>query len=260
MGYTKNRPGSGVARRRSNRLRTLGSPDDLIGRVASLAVSGEGANLAEYLYMGVASRVQTYYPTPDARMRLFGSAGSGDPYTSLDRFGRLTEVLWEDASASARSTKFDYGYDRASNRTWRENLVLTSGEDEHYGYDGLYQVSGRQRGDLDAGKTGMAGTPEREEEFAYDPSNGCPARPGRDLRALTSAFLRMGLPLARRGSGRTTRRESTGRRRSTSPRPNRLNETTRISGSGALVAIDPVSQMTTRPPERLPATGRRRSP
>ena len=191
MGYTKNSPGSGVARRRSNRLRTLGSPDDLIGRVASLAVSGEGANLAEYLYMGVASRVQTYYPTPDARMRLFGSAGSGDPYTSLDRFGRLTEVLCEDASASAALDKFAYGYDRASNRTWRENLVLTSGEDEHYGYDGLYQVSGRQRGDLDAGKTGMAGTPEREEEFAYDPSGNCPARPGRDLRA-RSALLRMG--------------------------------------------------------------------
>ena len=72
-------------------------------------MSGEGADLAEYLYMGVASRVQTYYPTPDARMRLFGSAGSGDPYTSLDRFGRLTEVLWEDASASAALDEFAQG-------------------------------------------------------------------------------------------------------------------------------------------------------
>ncbi|MEZ5303488.1 MAG: hypothetical protein R3F11_23025 [Verrucomicrobiales bacterium] len=78
---------------------------------------GEGADLAEYLYMGVASRVQTYYPTPDARMRLFGSAGSGDPYTSLDRFGRLTSAVGGHLRLARRSRQVAYGYDRASNRT-----------------------------------------------------------------------------------------------------------------------------------------------
>ena len=44
-------------------------------------------------------------------------------------FGRVVDQLWYDYGASANRDQFTYGYDRASNRLYRENTG-TSGLDE----------------------------------------------------------------------------------------------------------------------------------
>ncbi|MCB1245506.1 MAG: hypothetical protein KDN04_22530, partial [Verrucomicrobiae bacterium] len=66
---------------------------------------------------------------------------------------------------------YQWGYDRASHRTWRRNLAATSGgQDEAYTYDGLHQVTGDQRGTLNLNQTGIGAVPATTEAFAYDPT------------------------------------------------------------------------------------------
>lgn len=92
----------------------------------------------------------------------------GDQYTGLDRFGRLMDSRWIN-SAGMDVDRFGFGYNRASNRLWRKNLVAGSAQDEFYGYDALYQLRQLERGTLNTPKTGIAGTPAWEEDFTYDP-------------------------------------------------------------------------------------------
>jgi RHS repeat-associated protein len=118
------------------------------------------------------------YPQPNVINRLFsaGTTGdAGDIFTSLDRFGRLEEVRWDQGSTILERVL--YGYDRVGNRTWRDVLTPAAGTttpvtgwDEKYTYDGLYQVTQRQRGNLNLGRTAISGTPSRQEDFAYDPA------------------------------------------------------------------------------------------
>jgi RHS repeat-associated protein len=94
----------------------------------------------------------------------------GDQYTGLDRFGRVIDQRWIKDSSGAALERVQYGFDRASNRVWRKNVVATTGQDEFYRYDGLYQLTELKRGTLDTGKTGISGTPSWEEDFAFDPT------------------------------------------------------------------------------------------
>jgi hypothetical protein len=71
---------------------------------------------------------------------LYGSSNdpnAGDIYSGLDRFGRVDNCLWQKGSTTL--AQIQYGYDRASNRTWRKDGVLT-GYDELYLYDGLNRL------------------------------------------------------------------------------------------------------------------------
>ena len=56
---------------------------------------------------------------------------------------------------------------------------------EKYAYDGLYQVTQRQRGDLNTARTAISGTPAREEQFAYDPAGNWLAYTTKAAGALT---------------------------------------------------------------------------
>jgi len=96
-----------------------------------------------------------------------GSGDGGDQYTGLDRFGRVVDQRWDISGTDVERLK--YGYDRASNRVWRQNTVAGSGQDEYYTQDGLYQLATLQRGTLNTGHTGITGTPGWEEDFNYDP-------------------------------------------------------------------------------------------
>ncbi|MDA7980516.1 MAG: hypothetical protein MPJ50_17295, partial [Pirellulales bacterium] len=65
-------------------------------------------------------------------------------------------------------------YDRASNRSWRENTVSKAlGTpvylDEYYTYDGLNRLQNFDRGQLNVGKTAISGTPFAEEDWTLDP-------------------------------------------------------------------------------------------
>ena len=48
-------------------------------------------------------------------------------------------------SSNSSIDRHKYSDDRASNRTWRKDCVLT-GYDELYSYDGLYRLNDQKRG------------------------------------------------------------------------------------------------------------------
>jgi hypothetical protein len=60
---------------------------------------------------------------------------------------RWCEGRWTDnAPMPAARDRWQYGYDRDSNRLYKENLV-NSARSEVYAYDGLNQITNMQRGD-----------------------------------------------------------------------------------------------------------------
>jgi len=92
---------------------------------------------------------------------------AGDQYTGLDRFGRVVDQRWIKTSGPTTTDRFQYGYDRDSNRTYRDNLVNTA-FGEVYTTDGLNQVASFQRGTLNGNKDGITGTVARSQSWDYD--------------------------------------------------------------------------------------------
>ena len=68
-------------------------------------------------------------------------------------------------SDSSDIAKYEYGYDYASNRTYQEDQVNTSGMDELYGYDTLHRLTAFDRGDLNDNKDAITGTPARQQDW-----------------------------------------------------------------------------------------------
>src|SRR5690606_10811903 len=48
--------------------------------------------------------------------------------------------------------------------------AASKNQDNHYTYDGLGQVKARDQGQLGEDRSGVNGTPVREEDWVYDPS------------------------------------------------------------------------------------------
>ncbi len=65
--------------------------------------------------------------------------------------------------------RLQYGFDRDSRRTWRKRS-LTTGEDNHYGYDGLSHVANAARGNLNQNATAIGAVPAQAEAWDYDPT------------------------------------------------------------------------------------------
>jgi RHS repeat-associated protein len=63
--------------------------------------------------------------------------------------------------------RYQYGYDRDSNRLWRDNLINT-GFGELYAYDNLNQLTSMDRGTLNGTKTGLTGSASRSQDWDYD--------------------------------------------------------------------------------------------
>ena len=151
------------------------SIDDLFSLVKSAAISGEGGNKADYTRAGLGRFVKIAYPQPAVELSMIrpggGSEGdSGDPYDGYDRFGRVQEMRWQKTSDSSVRDAWQWGYNEASNRMWKKNLVASSGQDEAYGYDGLHQVIRDAVGTLNTNRTAIGGIPGEEEDFTYDPT------------------------------------------------------------------------------------------
>ncbi len=131
---------------------TSGGDDDQLSRVTSLDDSGSTGRVA-YKYLGLGAFVRSDYPEPQVRWDLIIGTGA-NPYAGLDRFGRVIDCLWRNYGASIDAERVEYGYDRASNRIWRENTVAPSGEnDELYGYDRLQRLVRSARGTLSVDKS-----------------------------------------------------------------------------------------------------------
>ncbi len=153
---------------------TAGGADDLLSRVTSLKQST--TIIAGYTYLGLNQIIKVSYSSqPGVDLTYIKQSGesngdAGDQYTGLDRFGRVVDQRWIKTSSGTALERIQYGFDRVNNRTFRDNLVASSSQDEFYTYDGLYQLTVLQRGDLNAGRTGINGTPVFEEDFALDPT------------------------------------------------------------------------------------------
>ncbi|MBK9140559.1 MAG: hypothetical protein IPM17_17695 [Verrucomicrobia bacterium] len=135
---------------------TAGGGDDLLSRLASLK---QGTTvLAGYSYLGLNLPIRVNYSGEPGVELTYLKQGAepngdaGDQYTGLDRFGRLVDQRWLKTSDGTHRERVQYGFDRAGNRVWRDNLVGTSNQDEYYLYDNLYQL-----------KT-LAGQPQRRQD------------------------------------------------------------------------------------------------
>ena len=119
--------------------------------------------LATYQYLGASGFVDAASAQPGISWTLIGSGDdpdTGDIYWGLDRFGRVDNCLWKQSTTTL--AQIEYGYDRASNRTWRMDGVLT-GYDELYAYDGLYRLTDQERGTLNGTQTAItSGTFEQQ--------------------------------------------------------------------------------------------------
>lgn len=201
--------------------------NDLLSRVGSLTINGEGHAAVSYTYGGLARFLTIQYPEPGVQLSYLKTASQpvgdgGDDYTGYDRFGRVVDMRWVTTSGGAERDRFQWGYDRASNRTWRRNVVAATGHDDHYSYDGLYQVTGRQQSTLTLNQTDVGGVPGREESFDYDPTG--------NWESYISAE-----------DGTTVLDQSR--------KNNRDNQVTQFDGSDAGVAYDKAGNATLMPPD-----------
>jgi len=150
-----------------NRLRTIASA------AATTTTLAAGAKYAEYTYLGGGTIVEVGHPAVDGGLNL--TYGTGGTYGGFDRFGRISEQLWE-ADNSTDKDQYSYRYDFNSNRIFRENLeksdlselyrandTTTSGTVHYDGYDGLNRLTNFYRGTLNTDKDGIDRTYGRFE-------------------------------------------------------------------------------------------------
>jgi len=124
-----------------------GSTDDIMSRVAGVSTSGADVS---YKYLGL-NRIVVQN---DGLMEDGGDTGvklsyldSSGNVSRLDRFGRVVDQFWEqyyldgdDEIFSGTQDRFTYVYDRAGNRTSKDN-ELNSALDEDYVYDELGRLA-----------------------------------------------------------------------------------------------------------------------
>jgi len=145
-----------------------GSTADALNRIDSICDDDSGSpgdTLAQYSYLGLRTIVVEDYVEPEVKLDYVGDGS----YSGFDRFGRVVDQKWYDYGASEVRDQYRYGYDRAGNRLYRENTT-TTGKDQVYTYDGINRLLTFDRGDLNAQKTAISGTPVREEDWTLDPT------------------------------------------------------------------------------------------
>ena len=118
-------------------------------------------------------------PTPTIQRRWKSLPGepagdAGDPYTGYDRFGRTEAMRWIKPHVGDGGldtlVNVQWGYSRASQKTWRKDLLAPASaqQDQHFAYDGLYQVTERTKGLLNVNTSAVGGIPAQAENFNYD--------------------------------------------------------------------------------------------
>ncbi|MBN8624754.1 MAG: RHS repeat protein, partial [Planctomycetes bacterium] len=132
---------------------TSSGDDDRLSRIESLDDAGSVARVA-YTYLGLTSFVTSFCPEPQLTWTLIGGGDPANPYAGLDRFGRMIDCLWTNASSTVE--QLQYGYNRDGSRLWRRE-TLAAGNDELYSYDGLQRLIDMSRGNLTGGDTTIDG-------------------------------------------------------------------------------------------------------
>ena len=141
--------------------------DSAISRITSAEMLSTGnATLSSesYSYLGLGQVVVK--STPVATLSYIQATGdtaantdAGDKYTGLDRFGRVIDQVWRSVAGSGTiMDRYQYGYDRAGNRLFKNNLLDTA-LSELYSYGNLNQLTSFSRGVLsDANSDGLFDT------------------------------------------------------------------------------------------------------
>ena len=105
---------------------TVNGMNDACSRIESIINNSDSLNLAAYQYLGTSGFVKVASAQPGINWTLYGTTNdpnTGDIFSGLDRFGRVDNCLWKQSTTTL--AQIQYGYDRASNRTWRKDGVLT---------------------------------------------------------------------------------------------------------------------------------------
>ena len=144
--------------------------NDAASRIGSLIDDDvSSTHLVDYSYLGVgrpansvSSPIGTGFviadsPQPEIKWTMADLTGTNDPdtgdiYSGFDRFGRVKDNRWYGYGALADVDRIKYGYDRSSNRIWRQNIVadsIGSHFDELYSNDGINRLKDLERGTLD---------------------------------------------------------------------------------------------------------------
>ncbi len=140
---------------------------DRLSRMENLANDASGTTkFAQYTYLGQGSQVLIAHPQVSQGLNYDLGAGEGNP-NGWDDLGRIDDNRWK-KNNNTIFDRYQYGYDRTSARKWRDNLVGTSAKDEYYVTDGLDRLTTEKRGNLNAGKTDITGTPAYQEVFTLE--------------------------------------------------------------------------------------------
>ncbi|MCL2624019.1 MAG: RHS repeat-associated core domain-containing protein, partial [Planctomycetaceae bacterium] len=140
---------------------TSGSVDDLLNRFKT--VQNGSTSIVDYTDMGLATPAIVKYPVPNLALDYTATG-------ALDRFGRITDHAWKNASGTAL-VQIKHGYDRVGNRLYREDIAAAGASksfDELYAYDGMNQLVDMQRGKLNVNKNGIASGKNYQDNFAFD--------------------------------------------------------------------------------------------
>ncbi len=122
------------------------------GRSSCFSRPKATTEIVDFRYLGLSRVAIEKYTQPSTDLEHTIVTGSGnDPYAVLDRFGRVTRLLWKQGSNDRINTV--YTYDRVGNKLTQninDPAALTS-VDELYGYDELYRLTQYDRGELHGG-------------------------------------------------------------------------------------------------------------
>jgi RHS repeat-associated protein len=137
-----------------------------LSRVDNVANDASGTlKFAQYTYLETGSSVKVAHPGVTGGLNLDLGIDTGNP-AGWDDLGRIKDQKWQNDSSVVKD-QYQYGYDRTSNRTFRDNLTAT-GKDHFYVYSGLDQSTTAKQGDLNAGRTDITGTPAFQEDWTLE--------------------------------------------------------------------------------------------
>src|SRR5439155_1227458 len=147
------------------------------------SITDGATTLEAYSYLGADIVIKRAHPQPGVDLTYISPSGgtgdAGDKYIGLDRFGRVVEQAWYSAATTTYTDRFQYGYDRDSNRLYRDNLLSNSFDELYHangasnGYDQENQLTDTRRGALsDTNADNIPDTvttSSRTQGWAFDP-------------------------------------------------------------------------------------------
>ena len=146
-----------------------GSLNDTISRLDSL--SDSTGTLESYKYLGLDTVVERDHPQTGVNLTYISQTGStgdaGDQYTGLDRFGRVAEQNWYDATTSASVDDYQYGYDPDGDVLYKENMI-DAALSQLFGYNNLQELTSFEQGTLNHDKTGLTGSASASQSWSPD--------------------------------------------------------------------------------------------